>query len=98
MSINVIFALICVSCALILISHCRYEDGIIGRLALLLLIVAEAVALAQEWFDDAYTLAPTTLLGHAAVSLFLTRHTYKFLSYHYFGHYAWDKRSETLGG
>ena len=93
MSVNVVFAIVCLSCALILISHCRYEEGLVGRAALLLLIVAESVVLAQAWHGDSYVLAPTTLLGHFAVALFLTRHTYKFLSFYYFGRYHWDKRA-----
>ena len=90
MNVNVICAVVCLSCALLLISHCRYEEGLVGRVALLLLIVAESVVLAQAWNGDSYVLAPTTLLGHGAIELFLTRHTYKFLSYYYFGRYYWD--------
>ena len=94
MTINVIFSLICLSCALLLISHCKYEEGLVGRASLLMLIVAETVVIAEAWYDQSYELAPTTLLGHGAISLFLARHTYKFMSYQYFGHYAWDRRSE----
>jgi hypothetical protein len=75
--------------------HCKYEDGLFGRIALLLLALSEIVVIAQAWFDDQYVLAPTTILRHIAITLFLVRHTYKFMSYHYFGHYVWDKRRST---
>ena len=94
MSIEVICAAISLSCALVLISHCKYEDGLVGRSALLLLVGAEAIVIAQAWYEDSYELAPTTIILHIAITLFLVRHTYKFLSFCYWGHYKWDSGKE----
>ena len=89
MSIDLICAGICLSCALILITHCKYEEGLVGRMALLMLAMSEVVVIAEAWFDDTYDLAPTTVLRHVAITLFLTRHTYRFLAYYYCGRYKW---------
>jgi phosphate starvation-inducible membrane PsiE len=93
MSVDVICAVICIVCALILIYHSGFQDGLLGRLSLLLLVMTEVIVTAQAWFDDGYDVAPTTIMRHVAITLFLVRHTYKFMSYQYFGDYAWDKRS-----
>ena len=92
MSIDVICAVILLACSLILISHCKYEEGLIGRLALLLLAITEVVVIAEAWHDAEYVLAPTTILRHVAVTLFLTRHTYRFLAYYYCGRYKWAEK------
>ena len=89
MSIDVICAVILLACSLILMSHNKYEEGLIGRMALLILAVTEVVVIAEAWFDDTYDLAPTTVLRHVAITLFLTRHTYRFLAYYYCGKYKW---------
>lgn len=89
MTLDVICALVSLSCALILITHCKYEDGFFGRMALLLLAVTEVVVIAEAWHDDSYVVAPTTILRHVAISLFLARHTYRFLSFYYRGKYSW---------
>jgi len=93
MSVDVICAVVSIICALLLISHCSYEDGLFGRFALLLLVVVEVIVTAQAWFDDGYEVAPTTLLRHVAITIFLVRHTYKFMCYHYLGYYAWEKKN-----
>jgi hypothetical protein len=93
MNVDVICAVICIICALILIYHSGFEDGLFGRLALLLLVMTEVIVTAQAWFDDSYDVAPTTIMRHVAITLFLVRHTYKFMSYQYLGNYGWQKRN-----
>lgn len=96
MTIDVVCAIICMSCALILITHCNYEEGIFGRAALLMLGIAEVVVIAQAWHDDQYVLAPTTILRHVAITMFLVRHTYRFLSFYYGGQFSWNERRKSV--
>jgi hypothetical protein len=32
-------------------------------------------------------------MRHVAITLFLVRHTYKFMCYQYLGNYGWQKRN-----
>ena len=62
-----------------LIWHCKYEDGIIGRLALSVIAVGSAVSLMQTLNGEGYIYNPTSVTMQAGVALFMLRHTYRFL-------------------
>jgi len=94
MTIDVLCSVISLICALLLISHCKYEEGLVGRAALLMLILSETIVTAQAWNDDSYVLAPTTVLRHVAITVFLVRHTYRFMSFYYCGKNHWKNSEE----
>lgn len=77
--------------AAILIAHCRYEDGLIGRIALGGVVLA-AVMICVSEIDGAYYDAPDEmLLLLAGVTAFMVRHLYRFLRYTHTGAGAWRK-------
>lgn len=77
-------------CATFLIFHCRYEDGLIGRAALVILAFAEFVVI-YEWLTvgDHYTVLPTTYAVQLGITLFLMRHVYRFWRWQRRGDFDW---------
>ena len=83
-------ALIISLIAVFLICHDDYEDGIIGRAALIILALANAV-IVGEWIVDRveYEMLPSTLLTQIGTALFLSRHCYRFIEFRNKGIHKW---------
>ena len=79
--------------ATILVYHKRYEDGFLGRIALVGLIISSLVFIVDGWEGDLITVLPQTASAAVAFALFFTRHLYRFLRWHYTGKYCWKKRA-----
>jgi len=56
----------------------KYQDGVIGHLALAGMSIASAVPIYEAGSGMLYEFVPTTTLLYAAVALFLARHAYRF--------------------
>jgi len=91
MSLYVLCAFVVAGCSIFLVADCKYEDGIIGRLALITLAIAEMVVIA-EWFHKESTYpAPTTFAIQLGVAFFMTRHVYRFLRWKLDNTFEWKK-------
>jgi len=91
MSLYVMCSLVICCVSTFLVLHPKYEDGLIGRLALLCLSVSCAVVLG-EWFDGVeYQVNPTTLGVQLGLAVFLLRHVYRFSRWVKHGSYDWRK-------
>ena len=83
--------------SLFLVWHCKYEDGIVGRLALLFIAGGSAIALLQVVNGEGYIYNPTSVTMQAGVALFMLRHTYRFLRWTRTGQGEWrGKHRRTL--
>ena len=93
------YALLCFSVAAIsafLVFHCKYEDGLVGRIALAILFFGNAIVFG-EWFNGVeYSVNPTTLTIQLGISLFLIRHVYRFLKWSKSGDNDWRGHEKTL--
>lgn len=76
--------------SLFLIVNHQYEDGILGRLALVILLGSNAL-IVWDWASgcDRYSILPNTLATQAAMALFLSRHVYRFLRWKNDGSFEW---------
>jgi lipoprotein signal peptidase len=83
-----------VACALFLVFHKKYEDGLIGRVALLLLAGAAMVFLHDGYEAELVSVLPATALGAAAFAVFLARHTWRFWRWERSGAHAWTSPQE----
>lgn len=84
-NLNATAAAVVLFCSFWLVFDCLYRDGLLGRLALVGLCVAEWVTLLEWWHNEATVVAPTTLIGHLALALFMARHLGLFLYWHRLG-------------
>jgi len=83
-----------VSCALFLVFHKKYEDGLVGRVALLLLAASALVFLHDGYEAQLVSVLPATALGAAAFAVFLARHTWRFWRWERSGAHAWTSTQE----
>ena len=83
-SITLIFAL-----SLFLMWHRIYEDGIIGRLALIAMAGGAFIALLQNLNGEGYIFNPVSVTMQTGVALFMLRHTYRFLKWTRTGKGEW---------
>lgn len=91
MSLYVTCSLVICCVSTFLVVHPKYEDGLIGRIALLCLSLSCAVVLG-EWFDGVtYEVNPTTLGVQFGLAIFLLRHVYRFSRWVKSGQYDWRK-------
>ena len=94
MNLYVICSLIICLVSTFLVIHPDYEDGLVGRLALLTLSLAGAVAVG-EWVDGVvYELNPTSLAIQLGLSVFLLRHVYRFNKWANGGSFDWRKNEK----
>lgn len=56
----------------------RYDDGIVGHIALAGMALSSAAPLYEAYEGADYDFVPTTALMYAAVALFMVRHAYRF--------------------
>lgn len=82
-------AIIC-AVSMFLVMHSQYEDGIFGRLALIVLIFSNGLIVADWWIDGSeWEIRPNTLATQIAMALFMLRHAYRFLMWRLSGDYPW---------
>ena len=94
MSLYVICSLIICCVSTFLVVHPKYEDGLIGRIALLCLSVSGAVVVG-EWADGVvYEVNPTSLGVQVGLAIFLLRHVYRFSKWVKHGSFDWRKNEK----
>ena len=59
----------------------KYDDGIIGHVALAGMAFSSAAPLYEAYEGADYDFVPTTALMYAAVAIFMARHLYRFRSW-----------------
>ena len=91
MSLYVILCLIVALVSIFLVAHTRYEDGVIGKIALAILAIGNLVVL-SEWFNGVtHEVNPTTIFIQFGVAGFLVRHAYRFRQWVKTGANDWRK-------
>ncbi len=86
------FVICCVSTFLVV--HPKYEDGLVGRIALLCISLSSLVVIG-EWLDGVvYEVNPTTLGVQFGLSVFLLRHVYRFSKWVKSGSFDWRKNEK----
>ena len=94
MSLYVICSLIICCVSTFLVVHPKYEDGLIGRIALLCLSVS-CLVVVGEWADGVvYEVNPTSLGVQVGLSIFLLRHVYRFSKWVKHGSFDWRKNEK----
>ncbi len=61
-----------------LIFHEKYEDGLVGRIALVFLLGAALAFMVDGWSGELDEVLPATALGSVSFAMFLVRHAYRF--------------------
>lgn len=88
--------IVIVSCLIILavsiyLALCqKYEDGIIGNMALGGMAGSTAWPLTEMYNGVDYDFAPTTVLLYASVAAFMARHLYRFIKWRKTGENDWS--------
>lgn len=77
------------SISVFLVFHCKYEDGLIGRIALAVLFFGNAIVFGEYLNGVEYQVNPTTLTIQSGITLFLVRHVYRFLKWNKTGANDW---------
>jgi hypothetical protein len=72
----------------------RYEDGIVGNIALGLLAIACAIALWDAYAGVLEVPQPVYRLAIMAFALFMARHTWRFAMFHWCGAFGWRRPSD----
>ena len=86
---HLIAALIILCVCVTLIFHCEYEDGLIGRIALAGISIAEFALVVDALDGSEYHIMPSTFIVQISLCVFLLRHLYRFLKWHRRGAYEW---------
>jgi len=81
---------ICLSIALVLVFHKDYDDGVIGKIALGMVIIASGGVIFDSMQGVEYEPLNVTLLFLAGVTLFLIRFTYRWLRWRASGRRKFD--------
>jgi hypothetical protein len=85
-----IASLIIASVSTFLILHGEYEDGVFGRIALVVLALSNAIVVTDYLIDGTeYAVLPNTLATQLGTALFLVRHCYRFMKWRTAGEYQW---------
>lgn len=91
MSLYVFLCVVVASVSVFLVAHCKYEDGVIGKIALACLAIGNLVVFA-EWFNGInHEVNPTTLFIQFGIAGFLVRHAYRFKKWTITGANDWRK-------
>ena len=88
-STTALFIICCVSVFLAWNQH--YEDGIFGRLALVIIALGSFIGLLQEANGDGYNFSPVAVTIFTGIAIFMVRHTYRFLRWRKHGDGDWRK-------
>lgn len=81
--------------ALLLVSHCKYEDGVVGRVGLVIVFIACLVVVWESINGVQYDVNPTTLTMQVGFCAFLIRHVYRFLKWSKTGANDWRKDEDS---
>lgn len=93
MSVAALLIILVVSTILILWDE--YDDGIFGKLSLILLVMASWAALDRILpLTNYYYPSKTETWLYVAVAAWLGRHFYRFLCYQYDGKYRWFRKPQ----
>ncbi len=94
MSLYVLCCLIVVSITTFLVVHPKYEDGLIGRLSLLCMLIGSLVVVGEYVDGVEYEINSTTLAVQFGISVFLLRHVYRFSRWVKHGSFDWRKNEK----
>lgn len=75
----------------------RYEDGIVGNLALGAMAISSGCPVYEIYKGEDYQFLPTTALMYAAFAAFLLRHAYRFARWAHSGEGEWGKNGQEVG-
>ena len=84
------------ACGSFLTLNKEYDDGVFGKAILIAMIIAAGVNIAYVFESGGFDPAPTTVVGWAALALFLIRHSYRFLRYRMHGKFSWKKMKQEI--
>ena len=94
MSLYVTCSLVICCVSTFLVVHPKYEDGLVGRIALIF-IAGSCLVVLGEYVDGVdYEVNPTTLGVQVGLSIFLLRHVYRFSKWVKHGSYDWRKNEK----
>lgn len=95
---QMIYALSCLMIAIIsifLATHCKYEDGLVGRIALAGMAIGGLVVFSEwAWDGRTYEVNGATLLITMSCAAFMTRHAYRFIRWRRTGVNDWRKNGK----
>lgn len=91
MSLYLICSVLVGLMALLLVSHGKYEDGVVGRIGLVIVFIACLVVVWESINGVEYDVNPTTLTMQVGFCAFLIRHVYRFLKWSRTGANDWRK-------
>ena len=82
-------ALIIAAVSLSLILTHEYEDGVLGRVALIVLCISNGLIVSDCLQGGEWRPSPNSIATELAMALFLSRHLYRFWRWRLCGHYSW---------
>lgn len=91
MSLYVLLSIGIFLISIYLASNDKYEDGVIGKIALGVLAIGNFVVVAEFCGGIVYLVNPTTLFIQMGVFVFLLRHAYRFRQWVKTGAHDWRK-------
>lgn len=80
--------------ALILAKARDYEDGVVGRIALMLMFAGGALIMCYGVFGNGYDFSPETVVFFIGTAMFMLRHAFRFDRFRRFGRYKWKSSDE----
>lgn len=75
----IIMAVFILAAAFFLITCQKYEDGVIGRIGLVLVCFAQIMILMAAYDGVPYSHSPTEILGNIGLGIFMVWHVVRFL-------------------
>jgi uncharacterized membrane protein YeaQ/YmgE (transglycosylase-associated protein family) len=69
----------------------RYEDGLIGNLALGVVGTVAFLMLLSALHGDLQLPPPEVYVLIVSMTVFMVRHAYRFAMFHWHGHFGWGK-------
>lgn len=75
----------------------RYEDGIVGNVALGLLAIACGIALWDAYKGALELPQPVYRLAILAFAMFMARHAWRFAMFHWCGAFGWRRPRDCAG-
>lgn len=92
LTIGALFVLLAISCVLIFWNN--YEDGIVGKSALIVIAMTSFAALLDSGNGYFWRPEPVITALVMAMAAFLSRHFYRFIRFTYGGRYGWKRQKE----
>ncbi len=88
---TVLAAHVVAAASVYLIFHEKYDDGLVGRISLVLLLFASLAFIVDGWSGDLVEVLPATALGAVSFAMFLSRHVYRFMQWSKDGKHDWTR-------